>query len=51
MKKASELRQRAERYRRLTTQISDPTTVRAIRDLAGELETAGGGAGTAAPYP
>jgi hypothetical protein len=39
MKKANELRQRAEHYRRLKRQISDPTAVRAICDLAGELET------------
>jgi hypothetical protein len=38
MRKASELRERAERYRRLKKQIDDPATVRAICELAGELE-------------
>ena len=38
MKRAGELRQRAERYRRLRTQINDPAAVRAISDLTGELE-------------
>jgi hypothetical protein len=38
MKRAGELRQRAERYRRLTRQISDPAAVRAICELAGECE-------------
>jgi hypothetical protein len=43
MKRARELRQRAERHRRLKRQISDPTAVRAICDLAGELETTAAG--------
>jgi hypothetical protein len=38
MKRAGELRQRAERYRRLRRQISDPAAVQAISDLAGEFE-------------
>ncbi len=38
MKRAGELRQRAERYRRLQRQITDPSAVQAIRDLAGEFE-------------
>jgi hypothetical protein len=38
MKKASELRLRAERYRRLKSQISDPTKVQAISDLTAEFE-------------
>jgi Protein of unknown function (DUF2934) len=38
MKRAGELRQQAERYRRLKRQISDPAAVQAICDLAGELE-------------
>jgi hypothetical protein len=38
MKRAGELRQQAERYRRLKNQISDPAAVRAICDLAGEFE-------------
>jgi hypothetical protein len=38
MKKAGELRQQAERYRRLKRQISDPAAVRAICDPAGEFE-------------
>ncbi len=38
MKRAGELRQRAERYRRLTRQISDPAAVQAICELAGEFE-------------
>jgi hypothetical protein len=42
MEKASELRQRAECYQRLKRQISDPIAVRAICDLADELETAVG---------
>jgi hypothetical protein len=39
MKSAGELRQQAERYRRLKKEISDPAAVRAICDLAGEFET------------
>jgi hypothetical protein len=35
---AGELRQRAQRYRRLKTQISDSATVQAICQLAGEYE-------------
>jgi hypothetical protein len=38
MKRAGELRQRAERYRRLKRQIGDPAAVQAICDLAGEFE-------------
>jgi hypothetical protein len=38
MKRADELRQRAERYRRLKRQISDPAAVQAICDLAGKFE-------------
>jgi hypothetical protein len=38
MSNASELRQQAERYRRLGWQISDPAAVRAICELAGELD-------------
>ena len=38
MKRADELRQQAERYRRLKRQISDPAAVQAICDLAGEFE-------------
>jgi hypothetical protein len=38
MKTAGELRQQAERYRRLMRQISDPAAVQAISDLAGEFE-------------
>jgi Tn3 transposase DDE domain len=33
MKRACELRQQAERYRRLKRQISDPAAVQAICDL------------------
>jgi hypothetical protein len=36
--RVGELRQRAERYRRLKKEISDPTAVQAISDLAGEFE-------------
>ena len=38
MKKSAELRQLAERYRRLKTQIIDPRAVQALCDLAGEFE-------------
>jgi hypothetical protein len=38
MKRAGELRQRAERYRRLNRQITDPATMHAICELAGEFE-------------
>jgi hypothetical protein len=38
MTNAGELRQRAERYRRLKRQISDPATVQAICDLADEFD-------------
>ena len=38
MKRARELRQRAERYRRLKRQITDPAAVRAICDVAAEYE-------------
>jgi hypothetical protein len=38
MKRAGELRQQAERYRRLMRQISDPRTVQAICELVGEFE-------------
>jgi hypothetical protein len=38
MKRASELRQQAERYRQLRRQISDPAAVQAICDLAGQFE-------------
>ena len=38
MKKSSELRQLAERYRRLKNQIIDPRAVQALCDLAGEFE-------------
>jgi hypothetical protein len=38
MKRAGELRQRAERYRRLKRQISDPAAVQAICELVGELD-------------
>jgi hypothetical protein len=38
MKRAGELRQKAERYRRLKTQISDPRAVQAIGELVGEFE-------------
>lgn len=38
MKRIGELRQRAESYRRLEKQISDPATVKAICDLAGQFE-------------
>jgi hypothetical protein len=34
----SELRRRAERYRRMKWQISDPATLKAICELAGEFE-------------
>jgi hypothetical protein len=39
MQRVGELRQQAERYRRLRRQISDPRTVHAICELAGEFET------------
>jgi hypothetical protein len=38
MKRVGELRQRAERFRRLKRQISDPATVQAICELVGEFE-------------
>jgi hypothetical protein len=38
MRKASELRQRAERYRRLQMNINDPRAIQVICELAGELE-------------
>jgi transcription initiation factor TFIIIB Brf1 subunit/transcription initiation factor TFIIB len=38
MKRAGELRQKAERYRRLKIQVSDQAAVKAICELAGELE-------------
>jgi hypothetical protein len=38
MKRSGELRQQAERYRRLKRQISDPAAVKAICELAAELE-------------
>jgi hypothetical protein len=38
MKRVGELRQQAERYRRLNRQISDPAAVQAICELAGEFE-------------
>jgi hypothetical protein len=38
MKRVAQLRQRAEHYRRLEAHITDPATVRAIWDLAGEAE-------------
>ena len=38
MKKAGELRRRAERYRRLRMQINDPTALKAICAVADELE-------------
>jgi hypothetical protein len=38
MKRAGELRQRAERHQRLKRQITDPTAVQAITDLAGKYE-------------
>jgi hypothetical protein len=38
MKRVGELRQRAERYRRLKNQIIDPATVQAITDLTDEFE-------------
>jgi hypothetical protein len=38
MKRACELRQQAERYRRLNRQISDPAAMQAICELAGEFE-------------
>jgi predicted patatin/cPLA2 family phospholipase len=38
MKRAGELRQKAERYRRVNRQISDPVAERAICDLAAEFE-------------
>jgi Protein of unknown function (DUF2934) len=38
MKRVGELRRQAERYRRLKRQISDPRTVSAICELAGEFE-------------
>ena len=38
MRRASELRHQAERYRRLKTQISDRAAVKAICDIAGDLE-------------
>jgi hypothetical protein len=38
MKRAGELRQRAESYRRLKRQISDPAAVQALSELAGEFD-------------
>ncbi len=38
MARAKELRQQAERYRRLIKQINDPAALRAICDVAGELD-------------
>jgi Protein of unknown function (DUF2934) len=38
MKTVGELRQQAERYRRLNRQISDPAAVQAICELASEFE-------------
>jgi hypothetical protein len=38
MKRVGELRQQAERYRQLQSQISDPRAVQAICELAGEFE-------------
>jgi hypothetical protein len=38
MKRAGELRQQAERYRRLMRQIGDPRAVQAICELVGEFE-------------
>jgi hypothetical protein len=39
MKRAGELRQRAERYRRLKMQIGDPAAVQALSELADEFDT------------
>jgi Protein of unknown function (DUF2934) len=39
MRRARELRQQAEHYRRLKRQISDPAVLQAICELAGEFET------------
>jgi transcription initiation factor TFIIIB Brf1 subunit/transcription initiation factor TFIIB len=38
MNGANELRQRAERYRRLRMQVSDPAATRAICEVAGQLD-------------
>jgi hypothetical protein len=38
MKKVSDLRQRAQRYRGMKRQISDPTAVQAMSELADEYE-------------
>lgn len=38
MKRAGELRQQAERYRRLKRQIGDPAAMQAICDLAGKYD-------------
>jgi hypothetical protein len=38
MKRVGELLRRAERYRRLKRQISDPAAMKAICELAGEFE-------------
>ncbi|GAC1523204.1 MAG: hypothetical protein NVS2B16_31350 [Chloroflexota bacterium] len=38
MKRAGELRQQAERYRRLERQVTDPAAVRAICDVVAEYE-------------
>jgi hypothetical protein len=38
MKRASELRQLAERYRRLKRQISDPQAMQAISEIANRFE-------------
>ncbi len=42
MKSASEFWRRAERYRRLWWQFSDPAAVRAISELASEFEMTAG---------
>ena len=38
MKRVGELRQQAERYRRLKTQVSDAAAAKAICELSSELE-------------
>jgi predicted patatin/cPLA2 family phospholipase len=38
MKTAAELRQRAERYRRLERQINDPRALQAVCELVGEFQ-------------
>ena len=45
MKRAGELRQQAERHRRLKRQVSDPAAVKAMRDLACEFESDRSGVG------